>query len=48
MLIYLSYRPIEQVFGDLPDEEPEAEPDVLRRPDGSIELAGGVSINEVN
>jgi len=39
---------LEQVFGDLPDEEAEAEPDILQRPDGSIQLAGGVSIDEVN
>jgi len=39
---------LEQVFGDLPDEEPEAEPDILQRPDGSLQLAGGVSIDEVN
>jgi putative hemolysin len=39
---------LEQVFGDLPDEEAEAEPDILQRPDGSIELSGGVSIDEVN
>jgi CBS domain containing-hemolysin-like protein len=39
---------LEQVFGDLPDEEPETEPDILQRPDGSIELSGGVSIDEVN
>ena len=26
----------------------ETEPDILKRPDGSIQLAGGVSIDEVN
>lgn len=39
---------LEQVFGDLPDEEAETEPDIVQRPDGSIQLAGGVSIDEVN
>ncbi|HEY3476104.1 MAG TPA: transporter associated domain-containing protein, partial [Anaerolineales bacterium] len=40
---------LEQVFGDLPDEEGgDTEPDVLSRPDGSIQLAGRVSIDAVN
>jgi CBS domain containing-hemolysin-like protein len=39
---------LEQVFGDLPDEAAETEPEILQRPDGSIKLAGGVSIDEVN
>jgi CBS domain containing-hemolysin-like protein len=39
---------LEQVFGDLPDEADETEPDILKRPDGSIQLAGSVSIDEVN
>lgn len=39
---------LEQVFGDLPDEAAEEEPEILQRPDGSIQLAGGVSIDEVN
>ena len=39
---------LEQVFGDLPDEAAETEPDILPRPDGSVQLAGGVSIDEVN
>jgi CBS domain containing-hemolysin-like protein len=39
---------LEQVFGDLPDENREAEPEILQRPDGSVQLAGGVSIDEVN
>ncbi len=39
---------LEQVFGDLPDEEPEAEPDILQQSDGSLQLAGRVSIDEVN
>lgn len=40
---------LEQVFGDLPDEEAdETEPDILKRPDGSVQLAGSVSIDEVN
>jgi CBS domain containing-hemolysin-like protein len=39
---------LEQVFGDLPEEGAETEPEILQRPDGSIQLAGGVSIDEVN
>jgi magnesium and cobalt exporter, CNNM family len=39
---------LEQVFGDLPDETAETEPEIVQRPDGSIRLAGGVSIDEVN
>ena len=39
---------LEQVFGDLPDEAEDAEPEIQKRPDGSIQLAGGVSIDEVN
>jgi CBS domain containing-hemolysin-like protein len=40
---------LEQVFGDLPDEEAEeTEPEILKKPDGSIQLAGSVSIDEVN
>jgi magnesium and cobalt exporter, CNNM family len=39
---------LEQVFGDLPDEAGETEPEILKRPDGSIQLAGRVSIDEVN
>lgn len=39
---------LEQVFGDLPDEADEAEPEILKRPDGSVQLAGSVSIDEVN
>ena len=31
---------LEQVFGDLPDEADETEPEILKRPDGSIQLAG--------
>jgi CBS domain containing-hemolysin-like protein len=38
---------LEQVFGDLPDEE-ETEPDILKRPDGSVQIAGNVSIDEIN
>ncbi|HLO17514.1 MAG TPA: hemolysin family protein [Anaerolineales bacterium] len=37
---------LEQVFGDLPDEADE--PEILQRSDGSIQLAGLVSIDEVN
>ena len=39
---------LEQVFGDLPDEDGETEPDIVERPDGSIKLSGRVSIDEVN
>ena len=39
---------LEQVFGDLPDEAAETEPEIAQQPDGSIRLAGGVSIDEVN
>jgi CBS domain containing-hemolysin-like protein len=39
---------LEQVFGELPDEGTETEPEILKQPDGSIQLAGGVSIDEVN
>jgi len=39
---------LEQVFGDLPDEGDETEPEILKRPDGSIQVAGSVSIDEVN
>jgi putative hemolysin len=39
---------LEQVFGDLPDEASETEPEIVQRPDGSIQLAGRVSIDEVN
>jgi CBS domain containing-hemolysin-like protein len=37
---------LEQVFGDLPDEADE--PEILQRPDGSIQLSGLVSIDDVN
>lgn len=39
---------LEEVFGDLPDEAGETEPEILKRPDGSLQLAGRVSIGEVN
>jgi CBS domain containing-hemolysin-like protein len=39
---------LEEVFGDLPDEAGEKEPEIVKRPDGSIQLAGRVSIDEVN
>jgi CBS domain containing-hemolysin-like protein len=39
---------LEQVFGDLPDEAAEEEPEIVERPDGSIQIAGRVSIDEVN
>ncbi len=40
---------LEQVFGDLPDEEAEeTEPEIIEHPDGSIQVAGSVNIDEVN
>ena len=39
---------LEQVFGDLPDEGAETDPEILERPDGSLQLAGSVNIDEVN
>jgi putative hemolysin len=39
---------LEQVFGDMPDEDGETEPEIVQRSDGSIQLAGGVSIDEIN
>lgn len=39
---------LEQVFGDMPDAGDETEPEILKRPDGSIQLAGRVTIDEVN
>ena len=39
---------LEQVFGDMPDEADETEPDILKRPDGRIQMAGRVIIDEVN
>ena len=39
---------LEQVFGDLPDEADETEPEILKRSDGHIQLAGRVGIDEVN
>lgn len=39
---------LEQVFGDLPDETDETQPEILKRPDGRLQLAGRVEIDEVN
>ena len=39
---------LEQVFGDLPDEAVEEEPEILQRPDGSLRISGGISIDEIN
>ena len=39
---------LEEVFGDLPDEADETEPEIVKRPDGSYQIAGRVSIDEVN
>jgi CBS domain containing-hemolysin-like protein len=39
---------LDEICGELPDEGEESEPEIMERPDGSIQLAGRVSINEVN
>ena len=40
---------LEEVFGDLPDEaSEEEEPEILKLPDGRIQLSGRVTIDEVN
>jgi len=39
---------LEQVFGDLPDEGDETDPEILKLPDGRIQLAGRVGIDQVN
>ena len=39
---------LEQVFGDFPDESDKTEPEILKRADGHIQLAGRVGIDEVN
>ena len=39
---------LEQVFGDMPDEADETEPEILQLADGRIQLAGRVTIDEVN
>src|SRR6185436_14045078 len=39
---------LEQVFGDLPDETDETEPEILERQDGTVQVAGRVRIDEVN
>jgi putative hemolysin len=39
---------LEQVFGDMPDETDETEPDILQRPDGRLQVAGRVRIDEMN
>ena len=39
---------LEQVFGDMPDETDEVEPGILQRPDGRLQVAGRVRIDEVN
>ena len=39
---------LEEVFGDLPDEGDDTEPEIVRRPDGSLQLSGRVTIDEVN
>ncbi len=39
---------LEQAFGDVHDEFDRPEPEILQRPDGSIQLSGRVRIEEVN
>jgi CBS domain containing-hemolysin-like protein len=39
---------LEQVFGELPDETDETEPDIVKRPDGSLQISGRIRIDEVN
>lgn len=39
---------LEQVFGDLPDQDDKTEPEILHLPDGRIQLAGRASIDNVN
>ena len=39
---------LEQVFGDLPDDASAPEPEILKRPDGRIQVAGRARIDEVN
>ncbi len=39
---------LEKVFGDFPDEADKTEPEILKRADGHIQLAGRVAIDEVN
>ena len=39
---------LEEVFGDLPYEDSEEEPEILKLPDGRLQLSGRVTIDEVN
>jgi CBS domain containing-hemolysin-like protein len=39
---------LEQVFGDMPDETDAVDPGILQRPDGRLQVAGRVRIDEVN
>jgi len=39
---------LEEVFGDLPDENGASKPEILKRPDGSLQMSGRVSIDAVN
>lgn len=39
---------LEQVFGDLPDETDQTEPEIFKQPDGRIRVAGRARIDEVN
>lgn len=39
---------LEQVFGDLPDQDDTKEPEILKLSDGSVQVAGRVAIDEIN
>src|SRR5215216_4085553 len=39
---------LEQVFGDMPDETDAVDPGILQRPDGRLQVAGRVRIDEMN
>lgn len=39
---------LEQVFGDLPDETDQTEPEIFKQPDGRIRVAGRARIDEIN
>ncbi len=39
---------LEEVFGDMPDETDETEPEILKLSDGRLQLAGRVTIDHVN
>jgi len=39
---------LEELFGEMPDETDETEPEILKLPDGRLQLAGRVTIDRVN